>query len=98
MSAGNHARDPVELSLAFRWICDNCGEENFAASELAEMTLEDRELAYRKYKELEAWQELPDDWMEFDLVMMPNVVQCKLCNHQFTTKPDEDAFDSFPGF
>ena len=73
----------VELQTAYRWHCDKCSAENFAVPEKAELIDDEREEAYRKYHDVEEWEELPEGWSDFDLVWLPKLVTCKDCGEQF---------------
>lgn len=79
--------ETVQLSTAFTWRCV-CGKRNFVLPERADLTPDEREDAYRELNDLEAWQELPDDWRNFEMVSMPEEVTCKKCGKRFETEDE----------
>jgi Zn finger protein HypA/HybF involved in hydrogenase expression len=75
----------VELRQAYHWHCEECGSENFALPQKAELTDEQREAAYRHFNQLDQWAELPEQWRNFQLVHIPETVQCSQCKATFET-------------
>ncbi len=73
----------VELQTAYHWHCDDCGAENFAMPVKAEFGPGEREEAYRQYHEMEEFEELPDHWQDFEMVMLPHTVTCSQCATEF---------------
>ena len=82
---GPDAHRTVELKSAFHWHCDECGEENFALPQKAELTDEDAEYAYRRFHDLEDWCDLPEGWRQFEMVNIPDKVTCSNCGETFLT-------------
>lgn len=80
----------VRLLTAYCWDCPNCAAENFARSQAAELSLEDREAIYRHFRhfheDLEPWQELPEGWDQFEAVTFPEKVRCCKCHQVFDTE------------
>ena len=81
----------VELQVAYHWHCERCGESNFALPQKAELTPEEREGSYRLYHDLDAWQALPEDWADFELVEIPETVRCEACGTEFATIDERSA-------
>lgn len=75
----------VELKTAYHWHCEECGEENFALPQKAELTDEDRESAYREFHDLEDFATLPAEWRQFEMVWIPHSVTCKSCAFTYAT-------------
>lgn len=75
----------VELQTAYHWHCDECGEICFSLPWNAEFGPGEREEAYRKFHELDDWQPLPDGWEQFEMVTIPEIVECWNCKTRFTT-------------
>lgn len=73
----------VEMSTAFSWWCEDCGELNFALPRKSELTDEEAEEAFRAFHDLEDWAELPEGWRQFELVQIPPIVKCSKCDSQF---------------
>lgn len=78
----------VELHQAVHWYCDECGTSNFEVLTISELTEEERADAYRHFHDLEDWQDLPDDWMDFELVSTPLYVTCSKCQTKFRSDVD----------
>jgi rubredoxin len=81
----------VELKTAYHWNCDACGADNFDVPQKAELTEEDREQAYREIHELGEWEDLPENWREFELVTLPDQVTCEQCGETYFTRDERDA-------
>jgi hypothetical protein len=81
----------VELKTAYFWWCEECGEVNFALPKKAELTEDGKEEAYREYHGLSPWDELPDGWQDFELVMIPETVHCQKCGREFATYDERSA-------
>lgn len=75
----------VELRQAFTWVCDDCLALNVQIPKLSELTDEDREHAYRQFHSMEDWQELPEDWRDFQMCWVPPTVTCQ-CGAEFQTE------------
>ena len=75
----------AEMRIAFSWICDECGRENFESPFAYEMTDENREDVFRQLHDLEPWQQLPDNWEEFNTLKMPVSVMCRSCGEVHDT-------------
>lgn len=73
----------VELRTAYHWFCEECSRENFALPQKAEMTEEEREEAFRRFHDLDGFAELPEDWRQFEMVMVPETVTCAECGTEF---------------
>ena len=67
----------VELLPAFRWICPECGRDQYEDAIRAELTAEDR-------ADMGA-----EDAGE--LLAAPEVVRCRQCALEFETENDEEA-------
>lgn len=78
----------VELQLAHSWHCDECSELNFCVPEIPELTDEDREEVFRKLNNVEDYEELPDDWDQFDVLGIPETVTCSKCGSTFEAYED----------
>lgn len=76
----------VEVRSAAVWKCDECGEENFCKLQIAELTDQEAEEAYRRFNELEPWSQLPEHWRDFEMITTPSVVECQRCGEKFSTK------------
>lgn len=77
----------VTLQTAFRWLCDECGEEHFAMPIKAEFCdEEEREEMFRKMNDMEEFEELPDGWQGFEMVAIPEEVTCKRCGNKYATE------------
>jgi hypothetical protein len=64
----------VELHLAYFWQCDDCGQENFCRSVVAQMSAEDRaDMAEQGFA-----PGVAGDWQT-----RPDVVCCSLCGEKF---------------
>lgn len=73
----------VELRTAYCWHCDECSELNFAESVVYECSQEEKEDLFREFHDLDEWDELPEDWQQFQSVYCPEVVQCCKCGTEF---------------
>lgn len=80
----------VELRLAYHWICDDCGADNFVLPRDARLTEDERENAYRRFNDLEPWEELPEDWQQFVLCQIPKQVHCS-CGSTFRATDETTA-------
>ncbi|TWU67281.1 hypothetical protein V7x_28550 [Crateriforma conspicua] len=78
----------VELRTAFSWHCPSCRAANFVQPDVADLSDDDAEAAFRRFNDLEPWQPLPSDWQEFEIVTMPPRVTCCRCHREFITQPD----------
>ena len=67
----------VELHLAFRWICDSCGKDNYCNS--ASLSKDDF-AAMRHLVD----GELPEDDGVFQT--MPSIVTCSNCGEKYETE------------
>lgn len=85
----------VELKTAYQWFCEECGESNFEMSQKAELTEESREEAYRDFHEMDEWEVLPEGWEQFELVMIPDIVECNRCKSKFQTKDERTDEESY---
>lgn len=83
----------VELKTAYHWHCEDCGADNFALPQKAEMTGEDREEAFRRFHGLDQYAELPDRWQDFELVMIPDFVECSRCGSEFSTDDERNYLE-----
>lgn len=81
--------DEVDLEIAATWFCPSCSQSNFAELVVADLSREEREDAYRKDNDMEAWQELPDDWDDGTYAMFPKIVSCNGCGNRFQTVSPE---------
>ncbi len=75
----------VELQTAFHWYCEECSYENFALPQKAELNDEAREAAFRQFHQLDEWAELPEQWAQFEIVCVPDIVICNDCKTEFNT-------------
>ena len=75
----------VELKTAYHWHCEVCSEENFALPKKAELTDDERERTFRHFHDMEDFEQLPDGWESFEIVEVPNTVQCIACRTSFKT-------------
>jgi hypothetical protein len=73
------------LQTAFHWYCPECDAENFTLPQKPEMTDDEKEACYRRFEDVEVWQELPDDWRNFEMITTPSLVTCKECKKRFET-------------
>ncbi len=85
-------RKIVELRTAYHWWCETCGVENFSLPQKAELTDEQAEYAYRQLHGMDDYDELPDRWREFEIVCIPDDVECRDCHTTFATI-DERGID-----
>jgi ribosomal protein L37AE/L43A len=81
----------VERRTAYHWHCEECAKENFALPQKVEMTEQERQVAYRRFYDLEDWRPLPEGWHEFELVHIPEVVTCSECGATFRTIDERNA-------
>lgn len=79
------------MRQAFVWTCDECGRDNFELAVIAEMSPGDREECYRSFHGMEDYEELPEDWQQFEMVMAPNSVKCPSCGEEFDTTEHDDG-------
>lgn len=84
---GNRATK-ARLLTAYVWDCDECGTANFERSQVAELVDDDREEMFRAFHEMDAWEPLPDNWRDFQMVTSPNSVTCRRCGMTFETEDD----------
>lgn len=80
----------VELRTAYCWHCDECSELNFCESVIYETTEAEKEEVYRYFHDLEDYDELPDNWRDFQTVCKPGIVKCRQCNTEFETEDEVD--------
>lgn len=77
----------VELKNAFWWYCDDCSSKNFDHAVDAEFNDDDeREEVFRAFNDLEEWEDLPDNWRDFELMSSPRFVTCQSCSARFSTE------------
>ncbi len=88
---GPDGKRTVELKTAYHWHCEECGVENFALPRKAELTDDEAEEAYRLYHYLDSYSPLPDDWRQFEIVEIPDVVECDQCYAKFATKDEREG-------
>lgn len=88
---GEHWLPTVELKHAYYWVCEECDEPNFALPSRAELNDEQREAAYRTFHDMEDFEQLPIDWEQFDMVQIPEEVECNRCGASFATRDEVDA-------
>ncbi len=89
----------VNLEQAFVWSCPKCQKRNFLESSTLELSGEAREEAYRLLKDLEPWQELPEDWAHFEMCSAPKHVTCEGCRTSYDTDlagSSHEGDDSWP--
>lgn len=84
-------KEKARLLTAYVWDCEHCGAENFARAVVAELCDDHREELYRHFHHLEAWEELPTRWREFEIVTHPDTVTCRSCGMEFEAKCDDEA-------
>lgn len=81
----------ARLLTAYVWDCDECGTENFERSQIAEFVDdEDRAATFREFHELDAWEELPKNWRDFQMVTRPDNVTCRECGKKFEAEDDRE--------
>lgn len=78
----------VVLKTAYYWICEECGRDNYDRPVLAEIVPGDKETVFREWFGLEEFEELPDDWENFQLVAIPRNVTCEHCGQEYETEDD----------
>lgn len=78
------------LRPAFVWTCDACGRENFVHVTIPEYGPGEKEAAFREMEQLEAWQELPDNWDQFQTYCCPERVECPCCHKHYAAVDAED--------
>lgn len=78
----------VELRPAYVWTCETCASVNFCQGMTWEGSDEDREAMFREFHELEDWQELPNNWRDFEPVYVPETVKCHHCSEEFSTRDE----------
>lgn len=81
----------AELRTAYHWFCPSCDATNFVLPMKAELTDDEREECFRSFNELDEWEELPDDWRNFEMVWSPDAVTCSVCHKEFATRDERDA-------
>lgn len=75
----------VELKMAYHWNCEDCGADNFAVAARAEFAPGEREELYRDYHGMASYETLPENWEQFELVSIPEIVTCTDCKAEFKT-------------
>ena len=75
----------ANLEEAYYWECPSCRASNYERPQIMDLSIEEKEEAYRVFYQLEDWVELPDDWSEFHLQSFPTEVECRHCKNIFPT-------------
>ncbi len=74
----------VELNVAYEWICDECGRNNFCSAIVADIPQEEAFEIAKKMGEVEPYEELDPDIMH-QFQTCPETVTCSHCGEQFST-------------
>ena len=82
----------AELKTAYCWHCEDCAHTNFAMPIKGEFVDDkDREEYFRFFHDLDPWQDLPENWRDFELVNIPGSVICQMCGSVFETVDERGA-------
>lgn len=88
-----NAHREVQLEIAFQWKCPDCLETNFALPIEPDLDEETAEEMYREMHDLEPWSTLPDNWRQFKLKMIPDIVECWNCDAPFLATDNSEESD-----
>lgn len=87
--------EQVRLRIAFLWQCPGCGHSSIEIPPVAcDLEDDEREEAYRALYDLEPWQEMPDDWREFQFSHVPCELSCSSCGEVYETEQEEEDWDT----
>jgi hypothetical protein len=86
-------RKVVTLQTAYHWFCNGCSGVNFSLPQKAELTDEEAEEAYRNFYGLDKWADLPENWKDFEMVEIPEIVVCEHCDAEFHTMHENEMED-----
>lgn len=78
----------VRLMQAYYWQCEDCGQDNYDRGVLAEFGPGEKEQAFREFHDLGPEEPLPENWDQFQLVTIPDEVECGSCHRRWTTVDD----------
>ena len=83
----------VDIRPAFHFFCEECAAENFFLPRAVEIPPDELEEVYRAEKELDPWESLPDDWNDFEIVEIPELIQCGECDAVFVPAADDEDLE-----
>jgi hypothetical protein len=75
----------VELKTAYFWTCEECYHDNFAYPVKAELTDDEAEEIFRQMNEMDQFEQLPENWRDFEMIQIPDMVTCSTCKTKFET-------------
>lgn len=73
----------ASLMTAFHWECEECGHPQYLLPQRAHLTPEEQEEIFRDMKDLEPWQELPENYCGIEMVQCPDTVTCANCGERY---------------
>jgi Zn finger protein HypA/HybF involved in hydrogenase expression len=84
----------VELKTANFWNCEECGRKHYADGIKQEFVDDaDREETFRRFHDMDDYEELPEHWREFEVVAIPKVVKCENCGIEFSTEDETESLE-----